>query len=109
MLRQKNRIPRADFTSIIESGKFYQSTHFILRVSLAKEGVKIAVSVSKKVAKSAVVRNTVRRRAYGVIGDLLPTLNTGLYLMSAKRGADKLKGEILRKEILLLLKPFERR
>lgn len=91
-------------------GKFHQSGHFILRVLESGRDVKMAVSVSKKVSKSAVTRNTLRRRTYAVIKGMIPSLHRGAYLLSAKPrlGAEKTRGEVLRKELSLLLKPFER-
>ncbi len=63
----------------------------------------MAVSVSKKVSKSAVDRNTLRRRTYSVLMSLLPKLNKGLYLIRAKPGAKGLHGEKLTNEITKLL------
>lgn len=62
---------------------------------------RIAVSVSKKVAKSAVIRNRTRRRVYAALRgrDMRP----GLYLFIAKAGAQELKGEALSREIGELL------
>ncbi|MBP6884639.1 MAG: ribonuclease P protein component [Candidatus Pacebacteria bacterium] len=40
-------------------------------------GPKISVSVSKKVASKAVVRNKLRRRAYSALKPLIPCLNEG--------------------------------
>jgi ribonuclease P protein component len=62
------------------------------------------VSVSKKVAKSAVVRNAIRRRSYAALEPRLQSLPRGLYLLSAKPGADKLRGEALEAELSALLK-----
>lgn len=69
---------------------------------------KVAVSVSKKVAKSAVDRNTTRRRVYAVVQDEITKLKQGLYLIVAKKGAQDVKGEALRKEILELLNSAQR-
>jgi ribonuclease P protein component len=109
MLSQRQRIPRKLFAEILTSRRFFHSLHFSLRLGLSNEKqARVAVSVSKKVSKSAVVRNTVRRRAYSVVSPLLASLPTGLYLIMAKVGAEKIKGEALQKEISALLKATER-
>lgn len=110
MLRKGERIERALFADILKSRNFVNSPHFTLRVSTGLSGgAKLAVSVSKKVAKSAVARNTTRRRAYAVLESRVKALSPGLYLFVAKKGAETLRGEKLFLEIESLLKGFERR
>lgn len=104
MLPKRNRIPRAEFKAILGSRRFAHSTHFSLRVAPAAGTPRAAVSVSKKVSKSAVVRNGVRRRAYAVLESELGGLSSGLYLFSAKPGAQKLRGTELAGELRSLLK-----
>lgn len=64
----------------------------------------IAVSVSKKVSQSAVVRNRVRRRIYSLLFYLIPTLSSGAYLFVVKPGTDKLKIDELESEIKKILR-----
>ena len=68
------------------------------------ETARLAVSVSKKVSKSAVVRNTVRRRTYAAARTLLPSLGKKLFLVIAKPGVEMVKGEALLSELAGLLK-----
>jgi ribonuclease P protein component len=112
MLSKSQRIPRSEFQNIAKQGRFIASTHFSLKYSPSTSSTRqsaisprtqIAVSVSKKVSKSAVVRNRTRRRAYSALRDLLPHLKPGMYLFMAKVGADKLKGDVLRLELANLL------
>lgn len=42
---------------------------------------KISVVVSKKVLKTAVGRNRIRRRVYGVLQKLLPSIGDGFFLV----------------------------
>lgn len=53
------------------------------RVSFLKEnqGAKVAVIVSKKVAKSSVERNRIRRRVYGAIQKPISDLPQGTYIL----------------------------
>ncbi|MEX0932420.1 MAG: ribonuclease P protein component [Parcubacteria group bacterium] len=111
MLSKQKRIPRKLFKQIIEQSsgatsrpRFLHSKHFSVRFAdFGGESARIAVSVSKKVSKSAVLRNRTRRRAYSSLRDSLPLLKAGLYLVSAKPGAEKLKGEALKLELEDLL------
>lgn len=65
---------------------------------------KVAVSVSKKVSKRAVVRNKIRRRAYSAIRELIPNFSDNLFLLVAKPGAEKVQGEKLKNELAELFK-----
>ncbi len=87
----------------MESRKYFNSEHFSLRVAPSKE-IRIAVSVSKKISKKAVVRNKIRRRAYSIVKEFVPILPKNLFLLIAKSGSDKVRGEDLRKELSLLFK-----
>ena len=63
-----------------------------------------AVSVSKKISKSSVVRNKIRRRVYSAIHHLIPNVKNNLYLLIAKPGADKIGGDGLKQELAGLFK-----
>jgi len=77
--------------------------HFSLRVSSSPE-FKVIVSVSKKVCKLAVERNTVRRRVKAVMINLKKDLKPGLYHFSAKSGSIEVLGKELEGEIRGLCK-----
>jgi len=63
MLPQSARLSRQAFSHYFASGRRYHSP--LLTVIYTPElGLRGAVVVSKKVSKSAVVRNTLRRRLY---------------------------------------------
>jgi ribonuclease P protein component len=95
MLPKRERIPRSQFAGLLQSRAYKNSAHFTLRTAPSPSGARFAVSVSKKVSKSAVVRNRVRRRAYTA----LPKAGQGLYLLIAKPGVERVKGEELREEL----------
>ncbi len=103
MLSLQHRIPRKDFGPLLKSRIFAHSPHFSLRFA-DSTGVRVAVSVSKKVSKSAVVRNTIRRRMYALVRDVVPTMRPGLFLFIAKPKAETVKGEALKAELSTLLK-----
>ncbi|MEX2014268.1 MAG: ribonuclease P protein component [Parcubacteria group bacterium] len=103
MLPKKSRIPRKLFKPLLGSRQFFNSEHFSLRT--AESGnARLSVSVSKKVSKKAVVRNRVRRRVYSAARELMPSLPSKLFLLAAKSGALKIKGESLKLELADLLK-----
>lgn len=103
MLSKNKRIPRKLFQPLLESKKYLNSQNFSLRVVSADE-TRVAVSVSKKVSKKAVVRNKIRRRVYSAVLEFIPRLSKNLFLIIAKPGAEKIKGDTLKIELGELLK-----
>ena len=77
--------------------------HFYLRVT-SSDKVKVIISVSKKISKKAVVRNTVKRRVRAIMWELLKNLKPGTYLIVAKPGAEKIRGQNLKDELAELFK-----
>lgn len=111
MLPKDKRIPLKLWKEALlapkRDSKYLHSAHFALKaVFLNEKQPRVAVSVSKKVAKSAVARNRIRRRAYTSVGKMVARLNPGLYILSAKVGAENLKGEKLDSETKSLFSPF---
>jgi len=70
--------------------------HFTLRFSPGDE-TKLIISVSKKIAKRAVVRNTIKRRVRAIFKNLKPKFGT--YLVIARKDSEKIRGEELQSEI----------
>lgn len=103
MLPKNKRVPRKLFKPLLESNKYFNSTNFSLRSAPSKE-TRVAVSVSKKISKHAVIRNRVRRRVYSSIRELLPNLSNNFFLIVAKPGAEKIKGDKLKSELGELFK-----
>ncbi len=102
MLPKDRRIPRKSFGDLMRFGQRSGSKNFSLS-TVNSDKARLAVSVSKKVAKRAVVRNTVRRRVYSATRNLISRLPNKLFLIIAKPGADKIRGEALRAELAGLL------
>jgi ribonuclease P protein component len=109
MLPKQSRIPRKLFTHLIGQNQpgranYYNSKHFTLRFAPSPTTKPhVAVSVSKKISKKAVTRNTIRRRVYSAISGMLPRLKGELMLFVARPGSDVLKGEDLKLELEELL------
>lgn len=101
MLPKSKRVERRLFKPLLESKRAAHSPHFSLR-SASSESARASVSVSKKVSKSAVVRNKVRRRVYSALRDM--EMPRRMLLFIAKPGAEKVKGEALTNELEKLIR-----
>lgn len=83
MLKKKERLTRSEFTKFFKTGSRTHSPHLSLIYS---PGIELhgAVVVSKKVAKQAHERNTLRRRVYGQLYSKLKGNYTGVYIVLLK-------------------------
>lgn len=74
MLPKKYRLSRAQFGKVFNASKPLHSGHFSIKWtdSLSNKEPQFAVVVSKKVSRSSVERNRIRRRCYEVLRELLP-------------------------------------
>jgi ribonuclease P protein component len=114
MLPKEKRVTSGSFEAILKKGALFHSSFFTLRIlpcfAEATQGKpkesKFSVVVSKKVAKTAVLRNKIRRRVYSCIREILKTSSTrkpGLLVFFAKKDVDKLKFINLKSEVENLL------
>jgi ribonuclease P protein component len=111
MLDKGRRVPRELFKEVFEEKKHGLEHAHSINFSLISKNVvearaRVGVSVSKKVSKSAVVRNKIRRRAYSALRHSIDKTRGGIYLLSAKKGAEKLKFEALKTEIEKIFSKF---
>lgn len=110
MLPKKNRISRALFVNLLKDGAFFHSTTASFRVvrMAPNSPSRFSFVVSKKVSKSAITRNLLRRRGYSVLQNTLgrEKMKTGGFLGAffLKKGVEKLKFKEFQDEIELLLK-----
>ncbi len=74
---------------------------FSLRIK-PSEKLKVIISVSKKVSKKAVVRNRIKRRVRAVLQSI--KLEPATYMFIAKLGAENIKGERLKDELLRIIR-----
>ena len=103
MVARPNRIPRHLFPTYFASGKRFHSTHFTIIATNTKD-FKVSTVVSKKVAKSAVDRNRLRRRAYGVMERQYQQEQlAGTYIILYKPGALRSQRLVLQNELETLL------
>ena len=84
MLKKQNRFHgRATIKKVMRSGGVTRNHLFSLKYGAAghRNTPRVAVVVSKKIAKSAVIRNRIRRRLYEAIRLRLPQLSPQLELV----------------------------
>lgn len=108
MLPKKLRIRKAMARDVFMRGSSVSSPAFLLRFEKIPESAghatRFAVSVSKKVASTAVLRNRTRRRVYSVLRDLVSSVKPGfLVAFSVKKGGEKLVHDEISKEVRGLL------
>lgn len=104
MLKKSLRLDRALMKDLGPRPRLFHTEHFMLRTAPSPLGPRLGVSVSKKVSKSAVDRNRLRRRSYAAAAEIVPGLARSLYLVSAKPSAASLSVDALRRELADLLK-----
>lgn len=100
MLPKKNRIPRKDFPTASRQGSRVFSPLFSGVIHESQNEVRVSVVVSKKTAKTAVVRNALRRQVYTAVSPLLKDILRGaLIVLYPKIQAKQAHPSVLRKEI----------
>jgi len=104
MLLKKNRLTRLEVEEIKRRRTNPISSQYFGLVKLQKVGEpKFAVLISNKTAKSAVVRNHIRRTVYNTIQPILNN-QQGWYLFLAKKSIIDAKQDEVSKEIIGLLR-----
>ena len=105
MLPRKNRIPKEDFPSPQERGSRVFSPLFS-GVIYKNDGLtRVAVVVSKKTAKTAVVRNRIRRRFYSALAHFLKDTDKGsLMVFYPKKEAETAPFPVLKSEIETIIR-----
>jgi ribonuclease P protein component len=95
----------AEFQAVFAEGKRISSTCFRLhaRLPLAATEIRLGVAVAKRVDKSAVARNRLRRQVKEAFRLQRASLVAGDYVVIAKPGASKVDNAAIRVELLALL------
>lgn len=84
MFKKQERLTRAEFSEYFARGKRWHDRYTTI-IHLPHTSRKTAVVVGKKVAKQAVKRNTLRRRAYATLRAVLDeTAATGVFIVILK-------------------------
>lgn len=108
MLKKTERLNRPSFSLYFSKGKRIHGTYTTIIASPA-EAFLCSVVVGKKVSKQAVVRNSIRRRLYGMVERYkTEKALTGVYIIIAKPAISKLSKKAfnveLEKEVGMALK-----
>lgn len=110
MLPKKNRVSKKDFPSSKIKGfrGFSPLFSIVFYSNSSQKGTeaRVAIVVSKKTARTAVSRNTLRRRFYEAIGLFLPQLSGKIetIVIYPKKEAEKIDFGEIKKEIEKSLK-----
>ncbi|MDQ5893033.1 MAG: Ribonuclease protein component [Patescibacteria group bacterium] len=100
MLPKTKRLTTKSVDLVMEKGRMTHSPLFVIRSISTQETSRFSVSVPKKVAKTAVERNKIRRQVYSGIKKIEHSIKSGLSgMIVVKAGAQKLSFESLISEI----------
>ncbi len=103
MLPKKERLTRAEFNRFFGLGRRKHSPSFQV-VYYPYEALHVSVVVSKKIAKTAVLRNKIRRRIYDIVRLYRKEFGlTGVYIFLAKAEAIPMKYDALKSAITTFL------
>ena len=105
MLKRKQRVTSEVFSRVLKKGKTCHSDNFTLRFISGTSG-RAAVIVSKKIAKTAVSRNTIKRKVRSALVPLIPNKSLTI-LVYTKKGAAKLSVQKMGREFEVCLKTID--
>lgn len=108
MLPKNRRIERKNFQYILKNGKRLNSKSFTLYLAKIEQNkdfldTRVSFSVSKKVSKTAVNRNKLRRRGYSIINKHYKSIRKGYYCFFVYKKEYEFDFMALEREILGLL------
>ena len=89
------------FSRVLKKGKTCHSDNFTLRF-ISGTSERAAVIVSKKIAKTAVSRNTIKRKVRSALAPLIPNKSLTI-LVYTKKGAAKLSVTEMARELRALI------
>lgn len=98
MLPKNQRIPKNMFPLLSNGAKVFKNNLFLLRFVLVsgEKNSRFCFSVSKKVAKSAVVRNRLRRAGYRLLKKYINQIKPNVLAIFSFRAAPKDEKEIIK-------------
>lgn len=101
MLPRSERISTELFKEVIQKGAIHHSDFLILRSQKTLILSRFGISVPKKVAKTAVLRNKIKRRLYPIIKSLKPRISIDTNtIVIAKSGLEKLNLKQTQDEVI---------
>jgi ribonuclease P protein component len=106
MLPASRRIRRKDFKKIFSQGAYFSGVDLSMTTlySPNMSTSRFAFSISKKIAKGAVLRNFLRRKGYNAIKEFLPKITHSFFVVFVyKRVPEQKDSTYLKKQIEKLL------
>lgn len=104
-MEKSRRVTKKIFNKVLKTGKIYNQPFSSLYILLSQNKSRVACVVPKKVERSAVIRNKLRRRGYHTLHKILKSNNKPfLGILFIKNGAKKLPYKLFEKDIEDLLK-----
>jgi ribonuclease P protein component len=97
MLKKESKLTAEDLLKLKKEGKRVHSTLFSVTY-LPYLGLKVGVTVPKKLYKNAVDRNRSKRRVFGAI-ESLSSIKSGQYELFLKQNIDNITPEQLKSDI----------
>ncbi len=102
MFATHQRLSRPEFETCFTSGRRYHGEVATV-IFCPSPTLKVSAVVGKKVSKSAVTRNLLRRRVYAQLRDYLFDSHTGTYICILKPGAKDLNKSALHETLKSIL------
>ena len=85
MLPRSKRLTTALFTEVMTQGKILHSPFFTIRLmktaTTSLKETRFSVVVSKKIVKTAVERNKIRRRVYSIVRASIGKISPGFHIV----------------------------
>ena len=101
MLPKKKRVTKNTFQTIMEKGSIISGSFFLLRY-IKQDIPQYAFVAPKKIAKTAVKRNSLRRKGYNILRTYKLGINSGIFFF--KKEALTASSVELKQDIDFLLK-----
>jgi len=81
MLKKAQRLSAKQLEEVMKKGSVSHSSLFLLRYLSGQKDTRIAAVLSKKIGKTAVVRNNTRRRIYAAVRPLVHSVVNGVHIV----------------------------
>lgn len=81
MLSRSQRLSVEQFNSVMEKGKIFHSSLFLARILSNQIDTRISTVTPKKVSKTAVGRNKIRRKMYEAVRNFKDSIPPGSYII----------------------------
>ena len=100
MFAKSRRIPRKMFPLLLNGAKVFKNNLFLLRFvpqsGPSPSRSRFCFSVSKKISKSAVVRNRLRRAGYRLLEKYVPQIKPNILASFSYRAVPKSEDDIIK-------------